>query len=89
MEKIKSIPINIWDDYYDDGYVPEGEKQETYLYVEDSDLSLEFRKNCLDNLIQFIKINVSSEVKVFEYFYDSKIKYPNLNAPEYEKNAFF
>ena len=28
MEEIKYIPINIWDDFYDDGYVPEGEKVE-------------------------------------------------------------
>lgn len=25
MGKIKRIPINIWDDYYEDDYVPEGE----------------------------------------------------------------
>jgi hypothetical protein len=29
------IPFNVWDDYYDDGHVPEGEIQETYGYVED------------------------------------------------------
>ena len=29
--KTKSIPINIWDDFYDDGYVPEGEKLEKEL----------------------------------------------------------
>lgn len=29
MEKIKKIPINIWDDYYEDGYVPKGKIQKT------------------------------------------------------------
>lgn len=38
MKKLEYIPINIWDDFYDDGYVPEGEKLETYIYVEDSDM---------------------------------------------------
>jgi len=36
MKKIKSIPVNIWDDYYDDGFIPKGEKQKTYIYIEDS-----------------------------------------------------
>lgn len=31
------IPVNIWDDYYDDESVPKGEKQETYAYVEEYD----------------------------------------------------
>lgn len=31
------IHFNIWDDYYDDGYVPEGEIQSTYGYVEEYD----------------------------------------------------
>lgn len=29
MEKLNYIPINIWDDFYDDCYVPKGEKFET------------------------------------------------------------
>ena len=33
-QNLRNIPINIWDDFYDDGYVPEGEKLETYIYVE-------------------------------------------------------
>ena len=34
---MKSIPVNIWDDYWDDGYAPEGKKQETYAYIEESE----------------------------------------------------
>ena len=29
------IGFNIWDDYHDDGYVPNGESQDTYSYVEE------------------------------------------------------
>lgn len=40
IEKMKSnnktkIHLNIWDDFYEDDYVPEGEKQETHAYIED------------------------------------------------------
>ncbi len=80
-EKKKDIPINIWDDYAEDGDLQEGELQETYLYVENTDLSLEFRKESLDYLLPFINECVSPKVKVSEYHYDSKIKYPTL--PEY------
>ena len=38
-EKCDNICINIWDDFYEDGYVPEGEIQETYGYVEESTYS--------------------------------------------------
>ena len=34
MEQLEYIHINIWDDFYDDGYVPKGEKLETYIYIE-------------------------------------------------------
>ena len=46
MEKIS---INIWDDYCDDGYVPEGKTQDTYAYIE-SDLPHEDCKNVLISL---------------------------------------
>lgn len=29
------ICVNIWDDYWDDDCIPEGEVQSTYLYIED------------------------------------------------------
>jgi hypothetical protein len=34
---MKPIPFNIWDDYYDDGYIPEGERQATHGYIEEYD----------------------------------------------------
>lgn len=35
MTKKNRIPFNIWDDYWDDGYVPKGKVQETYGYIEE------------------------------------------------------
>lgn len=32
--KVPAIGFNIWDDYYDDGYVPNGEIQRTHGYLE-------------------------------------------------------
>jgi len=86
--EIEDIPVNIWDDYYEDGYVPEGKVQETYIYIENSDLSHEFRKECLDNLLPHIRENVGPEVRLFENFYDSKKKYPNVTGPEHEHFHF-
>ena len=54
IEEEKYFPINIWDDFYDDGYVPEGEKLETYIYVEDSSVSHEKIKQCLELLLDYI-----------------------------------
>lgn len=37
FDKPESIIVNIWDDFYDDGYIPPGEKQGTRIYVEGED----------------------------------------------------
>jgi hypothetical protein len=47
MGELKYIPINIWDDFHEDGYVPEGKKLETFIYVEDSTISREKQKQYL------------------------------------------
>ncbi len=57
MNNIERIPINIWDDFYEDGYVPENEIQETYAYVEDTDIPHDIRKECLEILLNSIKVN--------------------------------
>ena len=58
-EKLKQIPINIWDDYYDDGYVPKGKKQETYAYVEDiSALTKTEKQKIMKQLLSYINKNV-------------------------------
>ncbi len=85
----EKIYINIWDDYHEDGYVPEGEKQETYAYVE-CDITEEDAKNVLaqfqQELISLVKpewdINLSLD------FYDSAKEYQNLVGTEYEKMLF-
>lgn len=87
--KTNRIPINIWDDYYEDGYVPEGEKQKTYIYVEDTDISLEKRKECLMMLYEYMTTKLDlNEVIMNLFFYDSKVKYPTLIGPEYEDLHF-
>jgi len=78
----KSISINIWDDYYDDGYVPEGEILETYIYVEEyDDITDEEKKEFLLFLkeeIDKLKLPIQTRMDV----YDTKLKYPNLNFEE-------
>lgn len=80
------ININIWDDYSEDGDVPEGEVQETYAYIESNGLSLEQEKSCLEQLSRYIfeqKI-LPKSVEITVSFYDAAIKYPRLlqTAPE-------
>jgi len=53
-ENQDGIPINIWDDYYDDGFVPKGERQETHLYVEDSDMPREEKHKIMLYLYEII-----------------------------------
>lgn len=84
MQNIERIPINIWDDYYDDGYVPEGERQEIHAYVEDINIPHEIRKTCLEKLLNYMKTNLDlSGANMNLVFYDSKLKYPELaNNPD-------
>jgi len=82
MEEKKRIPVNIWDDFYEDGYVPVGKIQETYAYVEDYDFNLADSIKYLSCLMNWIKENITylDGVKMWMSFYDSKIKYPNTEA---------
>lgn len=85
MEKIERIPINIWDDYYEDGYVPEGKIQETYIYVEDSNISLLDQRESLSKLFLYMNDNLDLKgVEMTMRFFDSKMRYPNLKGEEYE-----
>ena len=83
------IPVNIWDDYHDDGYVPEGEIQETYAYVE-SKLEDEECKNVLILLKEKIEHLTSekSELTMSINYYDSAKVYPNLVGTEYEYSLY-
>ena len=89
-QNLRNIPINIWDDFYDDGYVPEGEKLETYIYVEDTDIPQEKRKKYLEILLEYINKNLNTDgVKLWLELYESRKKYPNLvGNPEAEKMFF-
>lgn len=62
MKKLKEIPVNIWDDYYEDGYVPDGEIQKTSIYIEEYDyLSSNKHKEYLEFLLNYIKENINIE----------------------------
>lgn len=79
-KQIEVFPINIWDDYYEEGYVPEGKIQETYIYVEDTDIPQEKRYECLSLLSDYMNKNLNLEgVKTWLKFYDSRTKYPTLD----------
>lgn len=89
MEKLEYIPINIWDDFYDDGYVPDGEKLETYIYVENSDIPQEKRKECLEILLDYINKNLNTNgIKLWMELYESRKKYSNLIGTEHERMFF-
>jgi hypothetical protein len=69
-KELKSIPINIWDDYYDDGYVPEGEIQKTYAYVEEYDILEDVEKaEIIDILKEYIDTIELENVKYYAGFY--------------------
>jgi hypothetical protein len=79
------ISVNIWDDFYDDGYVPDGEIQETYAYIEDDNLTDNVQKECLALLIKYIKKTTLFPNDDIELsFYDSAKVYPNLVGTEHE-----
>ena len=51
----RSIPFNIWDDYFDDDYVPSGEKQSTYGFIESDEFSEEEEQEIIDLIFEFIQ----------------------------------
>lgn len=78
---LKIVPINIWDDYYEDGYIPEGEKQETFIYVEDNAIPQVKRKECLEKLLDYVNNNLKLEgIKLWMAFYNSRNEYPNSDS---------
>jgi hypothetical protein len=71
------ININIWDDYFEDGCVPEGEVQETYAYIESPDIEKDEEKACLEYLMSYIVKNslLENDIKMSLVFYDARVKY--------------
>lgn len=89
MEKLECIPINIWDDFYDDDYMPEGKKLETYIYVENTDIPQEKRKEYLEVLLNYINKNLNTnKIKLWMELYESRKKHQNLIGTEYECMLF-
>lgn len=74
-----NIPINIWDDFYEDDYVPKGKIQETYMYVEDSEFTHDECKDCLLQVFRFLETLDLPGVEMKMFFYDSRTIYPNLD----------
>ena len=81
----EKISVNIWDDYYDDGYVPEGKIQETYAYLE-CELPDEDCKNVLELLKE--QIAKLSKCSLELSYYDSAKVYPKLVGTEYEYSLY-
>jgi hypothetical protein len=78
QQKDKIIHINLWDDYYEDGYIPEGEKQETHMYVEESKFPLIDEKKVLYKVLDFIKKNIPKSVEAKLKLQIFSERYPNL-----------
>lgn len=77
----KYISINIWDDFYDDGYIPKGKKQETYCYIEEDEdiVPIEKQKKYLEILYEYIIENLNIKgVKIWLNLHEPHRKYPNL-----------
>ena len=89
MKDSNLIPINIWDDYYEDGYVPDGEKQETYAYVEDDKIPHEDRLLYLALVHKYMVENLNlPDVRVNLIFNDTALKYPQLVGTDMEYILF-
>lgn len=81
MGEFKKVPVNIWDDYYDDGYVPEGEKQETHIKidVEEGLIPLGHQKKMLIILLDYMKHNLELNDVIFKlHLRDTTKIYPTL-----------
>lgn len=80
----EKIYVNIWDDFYDDGYIPEGEIQKTYSYVE-SDLDDNNCKEVLTLLQHTIEqLMPTRSFEMVLNYYDSRTVYPHLIGTEHE-----
>ncbi len=84
-EDVTLISVNIWDDFYDDEHVPDGEIQETYAYIEEDNLSYDTEKECLAILMKHVEKTALFPNENMELsFYDSAKVYPNLVGTEHE-----
>lgn len=76
MQIKQNFTINFWDDFYDDGFVPEGEEQKTFAYVEEN---LDLKAQAF--LISWLKLSLEPllpKSNLAIVFFDSKKEYPNV-----------
>lgn len=82
----ETIYVNIWDDFFDDGFVPEDSIQETYAYIE-----CDLEESQCQQVLTLIKDKIesltpsTSPLELTIHFYDSSKVYPNLVGTEHEK----
>lgn len=86
--KSNSIDINIWDDYYEEGYIPDGQIQETFIYVE-SNHTIPEEALILNILLEYIQKNITylNGVKMWLELYDSRKKYPEMTRQRCEESG--
>jgi len=80
-KSLHDVSVNIWDDFYDDGYAPDGEIVETFVYIDDTIFSFDERTEFLEYIKEIIdsyKFPIQTKMSI----YDTKIKYPNLDFEE-------
>lgn len=56
------ININIWDDYWEDGYVPDGEIQETFIYVDDTNIPLNEQSEIIEIIENYISLSWGNNI---------------------------
>lgn len=85
MIKYEYIPINIWDGFKDDDV-----KLETDIFVADSFMPHEKRKDYLEVILDYINRNLNTEgIKLWmEYFISNRMCPSLVNEPETQKLLF-
>jgi len=74
---MKKVSINFWDDFYEDECIPEGCIQETYAYIEGSNITIDEEQKVLEFLRdQIIENDLLPEtVSVGTIYFDSRVKF--------------
>lgn len=82
-----NVPFNIWDDYYDDGFIPDGKIQQTHGYIEEYDFLMFEEKLEIVNLIyNYIVDNCSNILDKVEVAIDAEdISFKHLTHVQREK----
>lgn len=65
---IKEIPVNIWDDYWEDGHVPKGQVQKTRMYIEDYTIPIPEKEIILNRLCEYIKMHFCTKEDTFKMY---------------------